>query len=120
MLNRLNMITNAPGKPNRFGLKTIVLLMLLALATIEAINERHNAQQIAEFKKQAEMLQSLMMAHNPPWTNVQFTAIPMKHIIIANGTVENQTELDELRRKLINSGAPVDVNVFVIDTNTVK
>jgi hypothetical protein len=83
-------------------------------------DDQQIAKEVARLNKQEMMLRSLMMAHSPPWTNVEFTAIPLKDIIIARGTVQNQTELDELRHELLNSGVLVSIYVDAIDTNTVK
>jgi len=109
-------------KPNRKVLKSA--LWFIALATTVVIYLWHvhleNEKTVAKLERQKMMLRSLMTAHSPPWTNVEFELIPLKDSIIARGTVENQTELDELRQKLRNSGVPVSIYVDVMDTNTVK
>ncbi len=113
-------------RPNRIVLKWV--LWFIALATTVVIYLWHDHQEIAKkvakLEKQEMMLRSLMMAHSPPWTNVEFELIPLKNCIIARGAVENQTEWDELHQELTNSvaavGIGVGIYVDVIDTNTVK
>jgi hypothetical protein len=109
-------------KPNRKVLKWVLWFIALATAVVIYLwhEDQENAKKVVKLEKQKIILQSLMMAHNPPWTNVEFELIPLKDVIIARGTVENQTELDELRQKLLNSGVPVSIYVDAMDTNSKK
>jgi hypothetical protein len=113
-------------RTNRIMLKWV--LWFSAIATILVIYIWHEHQEVAmratKLEKQKVMLQSLMMAHSPPWTNVEFELIPQKNVIIARGTVENQAEWDDLHQELTNSvaavGIGVSVYVDVMDTNAAK
>lgn len=107
-------------RPNRLVLRLVVWFIVIALATIVIIYKWRDDQEFAKLKTQEMMLRSLMLAHSPPWTNVEFEIVPVKHFIIVSGTVENQGELDELRQELTNSGAAVGIYVNVTDTNAVK
>jgi hypothetical protein len=111
-------------KPNRPVSKSVWWLTVIALIAVAIFcrwyGDHQIAKEILRLNKQEMTLRSLMMAHRPPWTNVEFTAIPLKDIIIARGTVRNQAELDDLRQELLNSGVLVSIYVDAIDTNTVK